>query len=848
MGLRYGQGKYGLFKYGKADNAFQFKVQISNSDGVVQSFLNNQIVSLSWEYKKQGGCGKFKMELKRNFDDLSGLTATNLQEMYDIQVFVTSGLGGTSTLYYRGYVDGIRPSLEDSERVIVSGCGYSNRLDKIIIHDGTGAPREYTNTTISGVLSSLVNDFITPKTSIAEGDIDTFLTQIISMKFNGTVKEALDKLASIVGAEWGVDRNKELYFLNESQTVSDRFVIGKDISVINDEYDYSEIVNSLIIEGGDVENEAGDSVPFRSIEEDQASIDLYGLHQKVVKNSSITDAYLAKQYAQSVFYKQAMYSRNLSVRLPFNKKLIETSVPLGRVTMSKNPLFRRKKYGTFKYCAADGNILTDYEFELWNFLQLDAMEYATDGAAQSAYVTNDAGVYTSDVCSGGVVTASNESYGDADGAFANDGTSTYWYANTVPQWIQYDFGSGVTKTIKKYRVMNKNQTDHAPAAWVFAGSNDGTNFTTLDSRSGQTWSGGGVWKEFEISNSVAYRYYRITVSSVVAADKTQWAEIEMMEQSSPSLQVYSEATVKSQGSYAIKGVASTSALNKTLTKTIASPIDLSGINSVQFDIRSTRTGSNIKIGIHDSGGTTTEITPNIGSANQYQKVVWDLSAVSDANKNAIDSIIITIVDASESNTFYLDDLRYVMSTNWTLAGTGAAADRESTIIKSGTYSAKLIRTGNDASLYQSIGSILSTGKKGTFGCWVYATVASRARIGIVTDGGGTEYSAYHSGTPGWEYLTVTATISGTPSYVRATCQVNTGDTTAYFDSSNLIVLTIDSTKYSGDQSHRIDLISYELSDGSVPVEIEMNNGKPSLGKTFEELTFNLEQQRQSQGV
>jgi hypothetical protein len=96
-------------------------------------------------------------------------------------------------------------------------------------------------------------------------------------------------------------------------------------------------------------------------------------------------------------------------------------------------------------------------------------------------------------------------------------------------------------------------------------------------------------------------------------------------------------------------------LNKTLTYTLSSAIDLSGVKKLKFDIRSNRTGSNIKIGIHDSGGTTTEITPSISSVSTWQEVTWDISAVSDANKDVIDSIIITIVNADSDNTFYLDN-------------------------------------------------------------------------------------------------------------------------------------------------------------------------------------------------
>jgi hypothetical protein len=122
-----------------------------------------------------------------------------------------------------------------------------------------------------------------------------------------------------------------------------------------------------------------------------------------------------------------------------------------------------------------------------------------------------------------------------------------------------------------------------------------------------------------------------------------------------NLTSYSESTIKTQGSYSLKGVASiTDSLNKTLTKTFATNQNLTGVKNLKFDIRASRTGSNIKIGIHDTGGTTTEITPNIITVDTWQTVSWNLSGVSDANKDAIDKIIVTIVNADSENTFYLD--------------------------------------------------------------------------------------------------------------------------------------------------------------------------------------------------
>src|SRR3990167_1099789 len=125
----------------------------------------------------------------------------------------------------------------------------------------------------------------------------------------------------------------------------------------------------------------------------------------------------------------------------------------------------------------------------------------------------------------------------------------------------------------------------------------------------------------------------------------------------PILQSFSESIIKTQGSYSLKGIAAvTDSLNDTLTRTVSPTIDLTGQTQIKFDIYSSRTGSNIKIGIRDSGLTTTETTPNITSANAWQTVTWDISGVSNADKDAIDRIIITIVNADASNTFYTDNM------------------------------------------------------------------------------------------------------------------------------------------------------------------------------------------------
>ena len=122
-----------------------------------------------------------------------------------------------------------------------------------------------------------------------------------------------------------------------------------------------------------------------------------------------------------------------------------------------------------------------------------------------------------------------------------------------------------------------------------------------------------------------------------------------------NLQCYSESTIKEQGSYSLKSIAKiTNSLNKTLTKSGLS-IDLSGIDTLNFKVYASRTGTNLQMQIHDSGGTTSTKDIAISSANTWETTTWDISGIADANKDDIDSIIIKIINADAENTFYVDD-------------------------------------------------------------------------------------------------------------------------------------------------------------------------------------------------
>ena len=76
--------------------------------------------------------------------------------------------------------------------------------------------------------------------------------------------------------------------------------------------------------------------------------------------------------------------------------------------------------------------------------------------------------------------------------------------------------------------------------------------------------------------------------------------------------------------------------------------------------------------------TISEITPNITNANQWQTITWDISGISNINKDTIDKIIITIVNADAANTFYIDNM-YAgenLTNNMTLISNATTAEAQ----------------------------------------------------------------------------------------------------------------------------------------------------------------------------
>lgn len=170
---------------------------------------------------------------------------------------------------------------------------------------------------------------------------------------------------------------------------------------------------------------------------------------------------------------------------------------------------------------------------------------------------------------------------------------------------------------------------------------------------------------------------------------------------------------------------------------------------------------------------------------------------------------------------------------WTLSGLGASVAREATIIKQGTYSAKLTRSGTDCFIYSVIheeeGIGYWQGRKVTLGVWVYATSANKVRI-FISDGVDSTLSSYHTGGSSWEWLTVTKDIAVTATNVWAACYVDSGDTAAYFDgavfcegANTFLDLSTNLEEWSLDKKYRSTKYSIARRAGVLIPDVEHND-------------------------
>ncbi len=152
-------------------------------------------------------------------------------------------------------------------------------------------------------------------------------------------------------------------------------------------------------------------------------------------------------------------------------------------------------------------------------------------------VNNDIFVPLTTADSGAVATnsATHAQYG-ANGAFDDNRSDTNgrWLSTKADHmFVVWKFNAATA--VNMLRVWNGSDSaggyasaSRAPKAWTFSGSNDGENWTALDTRSNETgWSASGESRMYSFGNDTAYLYYKFDCTALNgASDYLQIWELE----------------------------------------------------------------------------------------------------------------------------------------------------------------------------------------------------------------------------------------------------------------------------------------------------------------------------------
>jgi len=155
--------------------------------------------------------------------------------------------------------------------------------------------------------------------------------------------------------------------------------------------------------------------------------------------------------------------------------------------------------------------------------------------------------------SGGIVSAQYQTGSPTGEEYPNliDNNIDKKYLTFNPSaWIQYQAPSQYVVT--SYTISSANDfPERDPLNWTLQGSNDGSSWTTIDTRTNQDFPNRLERRIFNFTNSTAYQYYRFNMSNN-SGSILQLAEIELFGQSagSPSMHpaVANQATTNSIGS------------------------------------------------------------------------------------------------------------------------------------------------------------------------------------------------------------------------------------------------------------------------------------------------------------
>lgn len=210
---------------------------------------------------------------------------------------------------------------------------------------------------------------------------------------------------------------------------------------------------------------------------------------------------------------------------------------------------------------------------------------------------------------------------------AFDKATAEWATNsTQTGTLTYDFGvSPPTWAPTGYELTSQTSARMAKD-WTFEGSNNGTDWTVLDTRTSQTAWGTNETRQYTFSNIVNYRYYRLNVS---ANNGDAILEVDEMTILAPDSTTTSTSTststtsTSSSTSTTSTSTSTTSTSSSTSSSSSSSTSSSTSTTSTSSSTSTTSTSSSTSTTTSSSSSTSTTSTSSTTTFEGYSFRVTD---------------------------------------------------------------------------------------------------------------------------------------------------------------------------------------------------------------------------------
>lgn len=320
------------------------KIEIRDKSFNILENFDAEFMNLSWEYNRIGGCGTFSFDLPRAYCNEKFISGD-----FNIRIYVRNATTKAYDLWYQGIVENKAPNVHGiDETISVQGHGYQAQLSRIQLRNVSFSSQE-----ISVIFKNILDNYIVPSTDIiySGGDIVSTGVTLDSITFNTDALNALQTLSDLAGTrEWGINASRSAFFKARSSTSGIYFPLGDKVTSFTSDDSFKDIVNRVIIQGGDVAGIPFAPDPTTSPYNDTPSQTKYGRHDYIYQNSSIITDAVAQQFATSVLLEKKDVVRRGRCELSNYETQIEATIPIPLFELvARATLYGEKAYGIFLY-------------------------------------------------------------------------------------------------------------------------------------------------------------------------------------------------------------------------------------------------------------------------------------------------------------------------------------------------------------------------------------------------------------------------------------------------------------------------------------------------------------------